>query len=87
MLPANIAISSGADFLGVWLDAPTEILRTRASARRDDASDATVETVTAQIKEYPGSTSWYRLDASTSIDQLKVTARALFDVSLSPPRA
>ena len=53
----------------------------------DDASDATVETVTAQIKEYPGSTSWYRLDASTSIDQLKVTARALFDVSLSPPRA
>lgn len=83
----DVYAACGADFLGVWLDAPTEILRTRVSARRDDASDATVETVTAQLKEYPGSISWYRLDASTSIDQLKVTARALFDVSLSPPRA
>jgi polyhydroxyalkanoate synthase subunit PhaC len=37
---ADAAAGAGAAFLGVWLDAPPDVLRARVAARRGDVSDA-----------------------------------------------
>lgn len=68
----EVAVHAGIDFLGIWLDAPTEIMQTRVSERRGDASDATAAIVSAQASEDSGAIVWQRHDASAGIEKLKV---------------
>ncbi|MDP3660776.1 bifunctional aminoglycoside phosphotransferase/ATP-binding protein [Phenylobacterium sp.] len=63
-----VARQAGAAFDGLWLEAPFEVLAARVSARRGDASDATVEVLRVQAAAGAGDISWRRLDASTSAE-------------------
>ncbi len=60
----------GVAFTGLWLDAPRDVLLTRAAARRADASDATPAVVARQLAEDPGVITWHRLDASGAPEDL-----------------
>ncbi len=55
---------AGAEFTGLWLTAPLEVLRARVAARRGDASDATVPVLEAAAARDPGPLDWAVLDAS-----------------------
>lgn len=72
---AAVGVRLGVPFLGLWLEAPVEVLMRRVTDRRGDASDATAATVAAQAKQSIGILTWRRLDASLRLDALK--ARAL----------
>lgn len=72
--------AGGARFDGVWLTAPLDVLRARVAARRDDASDATVEVMERAAMVDPGALGgWISLDASGDprakvLDRLALTA-------------
>lgn len=55
-----VAREVGADFHGVWLEAPPETLRHRIAARRDDASDADERVLGLQLGLDPGPIDWVR---------------------------
>jgi predicted kinase len=59
----EIARSSGADFKGIWLEAPISLLLERVAARQGDPSDADVEVVRRQSERDVGSLAWTRLAA------------------------
>jgi predicted kinase len=58
------AAAGAAPFLGLWLEAPLDVLRARVAARRDDASDATVEVMERAARADPGALDWARVDAA-----------------------
>lgn len=81
-----VAESAGVTLKGVWLTASTETMMKRVSARRNDASDATVEIVRQQAEYDIGtlSPSWRIVDAN---DDAQVTAeRAVCALSDQPPQ-
>jgi aminoglycoside phosphotransferase family enzyme/predicted kinase len=55
-----VAKGSGADFRGLWLDAPEATLRDRVAARTGDASDADTRVVGLQLAQDPGPIAWPR---------------------------
>ena len=59
-----LARRCAADFLGLWLTAPPEVLRARVAARHGDASDATPEVVDRQLGYDTGAMDWRLVDAS-----------------------
>ena len=61
-------------FTGLWLEAPEDVLCSRVTARRDDASDATPEVVRQQLDADPGPLSWHRLDATGAGDTVTTAA-------------
>ena len=61
---AGVARAAGVPFLGLWLEAPPEVLESRIAARRDDASDATLSVLRMQGRQVAGRIAWQRLDAS-----------------------
>ncbi len=62
------AVDAGLPFQGVWLTADRETLIARVAARRNDASDATPETVDAQLQSKVGTMSpaWTVIDGGGS---------------------
>ncbi|TCZ63198.1 bifunctional aminoglycoside phosphotransferase/ATP-binding protein [Roseicella aquatilis] len=52
-----------APFIGLWLEAPLDVLRARVAARRGDASDADVAVLEAAAARDPGPITWHRLEA------------------------
>jgi aminoglycoside phosphotransferase family enzyme/predicted kinase len=64
-------------FAGLWLEGPVEILKTRVCRRRNDASDATANVVTAQAAEATGTVAWQRIDASGTRDSVIKAARVV----------
>jgi predicted kinase len=50
-------------FLGIWLEAPLEVLEARVLTRRDDASDATAEVLRRASATDPGPGDWLAVDA------------------------
>jgi aminoglycoside phosphotransferase family enzyme/adenylate kinase family enzyme len=73
----TLARQSGVAFTGLWLEAPSEVLRARAAARRADASDATPEVVDRQLGEDPGPITWHRLEASGASEQVVSEAQRI----------
>ncbi len=79
--PADrLAIEALADresvsFRGLWLTAPYQVLAARVAARRNDASDATVDVLQRQMATPPGPMAWYTLDASLRPDDVLQSAR------------
>ncbi len=61
---AGVARTAGVPFLGLWLEAPADVLESRIAARRDDASDATLTVLRMQSRQGAGRIEWRRLDAS-----------------------
>jgi len=59
----ELAQHHAAHFHGLWLDAPTDILARRIVARRDDASDATVDVLRAQRENIETPDRWTVIDA------------------------
>lgn len=58
----------GVPFVGIWLEAPHDVLAARIAARRDDASDATLAVLARMIATTPTppplAPGWHSLDAS-----------------------
>lgn len=71
---ASGARLAGADFEGLWLEAPREELTRRIRNRRDDASDATVDVLERQLKYDLGKLGWIAVDASGSAEKTRETA-------------
>ena len=61
---AELARRTRANFAGLWLEAPADVLTARVAARKGDASDATPEVVTRQLGYDLGTIDWQRADAS-----------------------
>lgn len=77
----RLAERAGVPFRGLWLEAPTAILRKRVAGRHRDASDADVTVVDLQAEHFQTLTageagSWIRVDASGSQADTLATARA-----------
>lgn len=70
---AAVGLQAGADFRGLWLEAPTGLLIDRLATRVNDASDATPAIVRRQkVTETPP--GWIRLDAAKTPTDLREVA-------------
>lgn len=73
----EVAERTGADFAGIWLDAPEDVLVTRVSHRAGDASDADADVVRRQVEQPLGEIEWPRLDAARPLAAVLSEARDL----------
>ncbi len=81
----EVAREHEARFVGLWLEAPTELRRARVTARRFDASDATPKIAVAQESEEIGVLDWQRLDVSGPLAGVIAAARAELARGLNAP--
>ena len=81
---AAVAARANVRFVGLWLDAPLDVLIARVTARCGDASDASARVVKDQARRPLGSLAWTRLDAATSLAALAQAALAACGL---PPRS
>jgi uncharacterized protein len=72
---ADVARAAGVPFVGLWLEAPAEVLAARIAARRGDASDATVEVLKRQLAYDLGPMGWVRIDADRPVEAVIAVAR------------
>ena len=77
-----VALAAGVPFVGIWLDAPADLLAHRIEERVGDASDADVEVMRAQMRSDLGSINWHRIAAGGSVVDTVAAARAIL-----PPAA
>ncbi|MDB5416727.1 MAG: hypothetical protein JWP50_146 [Phenylobacterium sp.] len=64
----RLAAACGVPFHGAWLDAPTEVLEARVTARIGDASDATIEVLHDQLARVAlTNVTWTRIDATAEV--------------------
>jgi len=77
-----VALAAGVPFVGIWLDAPADLLAHRIEERVGDASDADVEVMRAQMRSDLGPINWHRIAAGGSVVDTVAAARAIL-----PPAA
>jgi aminoglycoside phosphotransferase family enzyme/predicted kinase len=82
-----IADRAGTRFVGLWLDAPLDVLVERVAARVGDASDATAGVVRAQASEPSGPIEWRRLDASRPLAEVTTAALEAVKTEAGSPAA
>jgi aminoglycoside phosphotransferase family enzyme/predicted kinase len=71
-----VAVSAGVPFLGVWLEAPAQVLLSRVAERRNDPSDADAGVIRNQLSRDVGTLQWHRVDASAGpADVARAVAR------------
>ncbi len=58
-----LAHAAGVPFVGLWLEAPADVLEQRVTARKDDASDADAAVLHRQLTYDLGTIAWNRIDA------------------------
>ena len=75
----RVAQEQGVPFLGLWLDAPSAVLKDRVTMRKDDASDATADVVARQLTYDLGDITWHRLDASQQFNETCAKAANLIE--------
>ncbi|MEP4769138.1 MAG: AAA family ATPase [Roseibium sp.] len=73
----NIAARVEASFTGLWLTAPTDILKKRVANREGDASDATVDVVDQQLNYELGTMSWAEINAADNEAATLADARSV----------
>ncbi len=73
---AALAAAHGADFTGLWLEAPLDVMRGRVADRRGDVSDATPSVVDAQAAYDLGVVDFDRIDASGDVDEVAAACLA-----------
>jgi uncharacterized protein len=74
---AACAEVNGVPFVGLWLEAPSDVLIARIGARGRDASDADLMVLRQQLKVDTGSIGWHRIDATLSVATYLDAVRAL----------
>jgi uncharacterized protein len=74
---AACAEVNGVPFVGLWLEAPSDVLIARIGARGRDASDADMLVLQQQLKVDTGSIGWHRIDATFSVATYLEAVRAL----------
>jgi len=73
-----LAASADVAFQGAWLEAPPEVLRARVAARVNDASDADVAVLEAQLTRETGQIDWRRVDTVSAFeDEARALAEAM----------
>jgi hypothetical protein len=72
---AAVAHRAQVPFVGLWLEAPAEVLMARIAARQGDASDATVAVLRQQQSYDLGRIDWHRIDAGGPADAVIDAAR------------
>ncbi|MEQ1870350.1 MAG: AAA family ATPase [Vicinamibacterales bacterium] len=75
----QVAARASVPFVGVWLEAPEQVLIDRVTRRTGDASDADAAVVRGQHQRDTGAISWHRLDARMDTNTLVQTAARLPD--------
>jgi predicted kinase len=78
------AATEGLPFVGIWLDAPPDVLVARAAQRHHDPSDADANVIGRQLAADTGPLLWHRVDASSGIDHVLRQATALIEARDSP---
>ncbi len=74
----RVARETGAEFAGLWLTAPPEVLIARVAARTGDASDATPDVVKRQLAWQTRPKDWIEVDASGAPEAVfKAACKAL----------
>jgi aminoglycoside phosphotransferase family enzyme/predicted kinase len=66
----GVAKAAGVPFVGLWLDAPEDVLIGRIATRARDVSDATADVIRGQRQEPVGTITWRRIDASQTADRV-----------------
>ncbi|HWU61317.1 MAG TPA: aminoglycoside phosphotransferase, partial [Ensifer sp.] len=64
----DAARAAGVPFVGIWLDAPADILRARVAARKGGQSDATPDVLEKQLATGVAGLTWHIVDATRPID-------------------
>jgi aminoglycoside phosphotransferase family enzyme/predicted kinase len=72
-----MARDAGVPFVGLWIEAPREILAARLAERVGDVSDATVDVLDRQLGAGVGSVGWNRLDGSRDPESIGRSAEGL----------
>jgi aminoglycoside phosphotransferase family enzyme/predicted kinase len=70
------AVAEHVPFVGLWLEAPLEMMEARLTARRGDASDATAAVLRRQQAQATAPSDWAHLDASQTADRVAEAALA-----------
>jgi aminoglycoside phosphotransferase family enzyme/predicted kinase len=73
----ELAESLNVRFTGLWLAAPPDILKSRVTGRKGDASDADAAVVEKQLSYQPGEVRWEKVDASGSLDASETLVRKI----------
>jgi hypothetical protein len=71
------AAAASVPFVGLWLDAPLDLLIERMQQRRFDPSDADADVVRLQRAQDAGPIGWHRIDASADAGAVLEQATAL----------
>jgi uncharacterized protein len=66
-------------FMGIWLEAPNDVLMARIGNRGKDASDADMEVLKQQLKMDPGPIEWKRINAAHGLKDIVAEARLAID--------
>jgi aminoglycoside phosphotransferase family enzyme/predicted kinase len=66
-------------FIGIWLEAPSDVLMARIDNRGKDASDADMEVLKQQLKINPGPIEWNRISALHCLNNIVSEARRAID--------
>lgn len=82
----RVADAAGVPFVGLWLDAPEQVLVERSRAREADPSDADPAVVRAQLVQGAGKITWDRIPASAEADDVVQHATSVIDMRLGSPR-
>jgi len=64
-------------FDGIWLTADPTTLERRVSTRAEDASDADVDVLRAQLKREAGPMTWTEIDASGGVERIVALVEAI----------
>jgi len=78
---ADGAARSGVPFVGLWLEAPPEVLVERVGARRNDASDADAAVLQGQLRIDVGRIDWHRIDMAGGVAAGSTAARDLLQAT------
>lgn len=73
------AVAAGARFVGVWLEAPSDVLMQRVERRVGDASDATAAVVARQLARGVAAVEWPVVEASGSPEVVERRVRAALE--------
>ncbi len=74
-----VAAQSGVPFKGLWLAPPCDVMEARLEARRNDASDATVEILHQQQSYDLGGMKWTELSSAEDRDDTAAVISKVLD--------